>query len=182
MIDHHLAKLLGGVATVLLPAAIYLGLQYASPRWIALILLLVAGVRLLTINAKTPALFGALLALAMLMILTASTNSEIGLLAYPVLINLIMLIVFAASLFSQQTIVERLARLEEPTLSTAAVNYTRNVTWAWVLFFILNGTVAASTIFMNREVWAFYNGFFSYILMGAMFIGERIIRKRFKES
>ncbi|CKJ69626.1 integral membrane protein [Neisseria meningitidis] len=62
---------------------------------------------------------------------------------YPVLVNLMMLAVFGGSLFAGQTVIERLARLQQPDLPEKAVRYTRRVTQVWCVFFIANGTLAA---------------------------------------
>ncbi|HFC3024557.1 TPA: hypothetical protein ACFIR0_000119 [Neisseria gonorrhoeae] len=47
---------------------------------------------------------------------------------YPVLVNLMMLAVFGSSLFAGQTVIEKLARLQQPDLPEKAVRYTRRVT------------------------------------------------------
>lgn len=62
---------------------------------------------------------------------------------YPVLVNLMMLAVFGSSLFAGQTVIEKLARLQQPDLPEKAVRYTRRVTQVWCVFFIANGTLAA---------------------------------------
>ena len=61
---------------------------------------------------------------------------------YPVLVNAILLAVFAASLWRPPTVIERIARLREPDLPPAAVVYTRRVTIVWSVFFALNGAAA----------------------------------------
>ncbi len=90
-----------------------------------------------------------------------------------------MLILFGTTLLRPPTMVERFARLRKPELSPAGVRYTRRVTEAWCLFFVFNCAVAAYTaLFASREVWALYNGFIVYILMGTLFVGERAVRRR----
>ena len=97
-----------------------------------------------------------------------------------------MLLLFAWSVVRPPTIVERIARLREPDLSTDAVIYLRRVTIAWMVFFVCNGAVALYTALQSSlEIWTFYNGFVAYILIGAMFGGEfltrmRVMRKRAK--
>lgn len=98
---------------------------------------------------------------------------------YPVLVNAALLLVFGASLKRPPTIVERIARLREPDLPPAAVAYTRRVTIAWTVFFVLNGSAALYTAaFASLETWAWYNGFVAYLLIGALFLGELIARQR----
>ena len=98
---------------------------------------------------------------------------------YPIAINSIMLIIFASSLFQNQSFVEKIARLSNPDLPDEGVIYTRRVTQAWVVFFSLNILVSLILIQLKAfNLWAIYNGFISYILMGALFIIEYIIRQR----
>ncbi len=47
-----------------------------------------------------------------------------------------MLALFSASLLQKQTLVERLARLQEPELPDSGVRYTRTVTKVWCGFFL----------------------------------------------
>jgi uncharacterized membrane protein len=107
-------------------------------------------------------------------------QSSLSLQYYPVLINLVFLCLFAASLWQKETLIERLARRFEPDLPESGVRYTRRVTQAWCLFFILNGLVAWWSIGAGAAVWAIYNGVIAYILMGLMFAGEWLCRRRLK--
>ncbi|WP_304672767.1 hypothetical protein [Neisseria blantyrii] len=97
---------------------------------------------------------------------------------YPVLVNLMMLAVFGGSLFAGQTVIERLARLQQPDLPEKAVRYTRRVTQVWCVFFIINGTLAALLVRLGRyDWWAVYTGVIAYVLMGMLFAGEWLYRK-----
>ena len=97
---------------------------------------------------------------------------------YPVLVNLMMLAVFGGSLFAGQTVIERLARLQQPDLPEKAVRYTRRVTQVWCVFFIANGAVAALLAWLGRyDWWAVYTGVIAYVLMGILFAGEWLSRK-----
>jgi uncharacterized membrane protein len=57
-----------------------------------------------------------------------------------------------------------------------AVVYTRKVTQAWCLFFLINGSMSVMSIFYSEEWWVLYNGFIAYILIGLMLAGEYFIR------
>jgi uncharacterized membrane protein len=106
-------------------------------------------------------------------------GSDSGLKLYPVMINLSLLFVFAASLFAKQSIIERLARIKEPDLPEPAVIYTRHVTQAWCVFFSINGLISFWTVLQsNQQIWLIYNGMIAYLLMGVMFVGEWLIRQR----
>ena len=119
-------------------------------------------------------------AVALTLCLLSLTFSTIGfMLYYPVAVNLILLTLFATSLKSEQSLVERLARLQDPELSPRAVRYTRKVTQAWCLFFIGNGTLAAaSALYGDLKLWTLWNGLLSYLALGVMFGGEYLLRQR----
>lgn len=98
---------------------------------------------------------------------------------YPIIINGMLLTTFGASLFSSQSLVERLARLQTPDLPPQGVRYTRKVTQVWCGFFIFNIAVCSILIvFEKYNWWAIYTGAISYGLMGLLMIGEWIIRQR----
>ena len=97
---------------------------------------------------------------------------------YPNIISGIMLVIFAGSLFSEQTIIERFARLQNPDLPLYAVTYTRNVTKIWTFFFIFNIIVTTILILLeNYRLWALFTGVISYILMGIIMSVEYCVRK-----
>jgi uncharacterized membrane protein len=105
-------------------------------------------------------------------------RSSASLLYYPVLVNAVFLLAFAASLFQSQTLIERLARRLNPALPPHGVRYTRKVTIAWCVFFIVNGSIAWWTTTQAMSVWTLYNGLIAYVAMGIMFGGEWLIRQR----
>ncbi|WP_208380193.1 hypothetical protein [Psychromonas algarum] len=95
---------------------------------------------------------------------------------YPVIVNALMLVIFAQSLTQKETMIERFARLQEPNLPDYAVRYTRSVTKVWCLFFVVNGSIALATTFMSLHTWTLYNGLISYLFAGALFAVEFIVR------
>ena len=101
------------------------------------------------------------------------------LLFYPVVVNSVMLAVFGGSLWSTMPIVERLARLRDPTLPDRAVRYTRRVTQIWCAFFIINGSIALFTaLYGDLSLWTAWNGMISYLLMGTLMASEWLVRQR----
>lgn len=170
------ATLVAGL-TAAYPLLVYFGLGQVEPRWLALLLAAVAVVR----AGGSPDRFwwwaaAAALALAAL---TALGNEALPLKLYPVLVNSVLLIVFAASLLHPPSAIERLARLREPDLDARGVAYTRRVTQVWCVFFFVNGSVALFTsVWASNAVWALYNGLIAYLLIGALFGGEWIVRQR----
>lgn len=108
----------------------------------------------------------------------ALADAGLALRAWPVLVSLGFAALFAASFRWPPVMAERFARLAEPGLPDEARPYLRRVTAAWILFFLANAGVAAWTVaFGTLEQWAFYNGFLSYLLVGAMFAGEYAVRR-----
>lgn len=101
---------------------------------------------------------------------------------YPVIVNALMLALFSASLLQKQTLVERLARLQEPELPDSGVRYTRTVTKVWCGFFVVNGGIALATCFMPLATWTLYNGLVSYLLAGSLFAGEWIVRRHVRHQ
>lgn len=172
-----------GLAVVLYPLLVWLGLERWQPRGLGLVLIALLALRVLFAlrtrrSLLLPAL-ASLLAAGTLALAAALTNSETLLRLYPALINAGLLLVFAGSLLSPRSLIERLARLQEPDLPPSGVAYTRRVTQIWCGFFIVNGAIAAWTaLAASRSVWALYNGAIAYGLMGLLFAGEYWVRRR----
>lgn len=97
---------------------------------------------------------------------------------YPVIISLCMSGLFGLSLLYPPTIIERIARLQDPNLDAYGIAYTRKVTLLWTLFCFGNAVVSYLTsLHPNPALWAIYNGCISYILMGSLMAAEYIIRR-----
>lgn len=118
-----------------------------------------------------------------LLVVLGSLFRQQGLLLYyPVIVNILMFCLFSSSLWQRQSLIERLARLQEPNLPASGVRYTRSVTKIWCLFFVLNGTIALITCFMPLHIWTLYNGFISYIVAGSLFGLEWLFRQWFRHK
>lgn len=151
-----------------------------QPRWLALVLLLAAATRLPTLAISRLARWSVLAAM-LLVVVAVWSNAILPLKLYPVLVNAAMLAAFAYSLMAPPSMVERLARLREPDLPAVAVEYTRRVTQVWCGFFVVNGALAFGTaVWASEAVWSLYTGVISYLLMGALFGIEFLVRLRFK--
>ncbi len=168
---------------VLYPILVYVGIGRFGPSAVAVLLIAVCLLRLLvlrvrgdrTLVAKQTALIsvgGVLLAAASLLLGKAD-----AMLYYPVLVNATLCFLFSWSLVSPPSAIERIARLREPDLSPAGVLYTRRVTIVWIVFFVVNGSIALYTATLAPlATWALYNGFIAYILIGAVFGVEFLVR------
>ena len=134
-------------------------------------------------RALTPQLILILVAAVAIGALVMIFNSAQYLKFYPVCISGLMLILFAVSLIRPPTVIERLARIRIPDMPDAAIRYTRKVTIVWCGFFAINGCIALYTaLYSSLEVWALYNGAISYALMGFLFAGEYLIRRRVQKK
>jgi len=178
-----LLRLFSLLAVLCYPFAIWFGLTHWRPETIALAMAAVFLLRLLTFGHRVPALEGLAKALALFGILLCLAGGLLKshhlLLYYPVMMNVLMLLLFATSLRGPASLVEQLARLRQPALPPAAIVYTRRVTQIWCAFFIFNGGVALFTcLYGNMPLWALYNGGISYLLMGLLMGTEWIIRTR----
>jgi uncharacterized membrane protein len=171
--------LLVALLTAAYPLLVYIGLGKFEPRWLALLL---AGLALLRAIGSSEVFWrwAAAGALA-LACLSAVANTALPLKLYPVLVNSVLLIVFAGSLLHPPSAIERLARLREPELDARGVAYTRRVTQVWCGFFLVNGAIALATgLWASAAHWALYNGFISYVLMGLLLGGEWLLRQRLR--
>lgn len=99
---------------------------------------------------------------------------------YPVCINFIFLSVFAASCFTKETIIQKIAKVTDGALNEHTAVYTRNLTYIWVLFLFFNFCISFFSLFASDEFWMLYNGFISYFLAGFLFAVEYIVRVLFK--
>ena len=96
---------------------------------------------------------------------------------YPTCINVGWFLVFAWSLRTEQSMIERFARIHEPDLPPSGVAWTRKVTYVWCGFFLFNATVSAYTaLYASLATWTWYNGFVAYVLMGCLFASEFVLR------
>ncbi|TDM06824.1 MAG: hypothetical protein C4K60_13475 [Ideonella sp. MAG2] len=167
--------------TVAYPAVVFFGHQHLDPRWLALALVVLAVLRAWA-SRQALWLVAAVGALG-LAAGTAWGGGWLPLKLYPVWVNVVLLLVFAGSLWQGPPVIERLARLTEPELPPQAVAYTRRVTQVWCGFFVLNGSLAAYTaLACSEQAWALYNGLLAYGLMGLLFGAEWCVRQRVKAS
>ena len=165
------------VVSLAYPVVVYLALGHVSPRWIALLLVVLALARAWV--TRESFWLGAA-ALATVLAAASFLGDFWGpLKLYPALVNGVMFGLFAMSLWRGPSVVERLARLREPNFPPAAVVYTRRVTQVWCGFFVVNGLVAVATaLWASTAVWTLYNGLLSYVAMGMLMGGEWLVRQR----
>lgn len=173
-----LRRILPVVLTIVYPFVVLVGLKYWGLTVPVIAVVCLAAVNLLT-NPRPLPLFLFIISL-LLAAVSCYNQAFLPLKLYPVAVNIVLLGLFFASLFSKQSAIERLARIKEPELSPKGVLYTRKLTFVWCVFFFINGSIALwSALFASNEIWALYNGFLAYILIGIFFITEWLFRRYF---
>ncbi|MCR5414217.1 MAG: hypothetical protein K6F50_05765 [Kiritimatiellae bacterium] len=100
---------------------------------------------------------------------------------YPAIMVAVALAVFSFSLF-RTPVAEIFARRSGAELDARGIAYCRNVTRVWTAFLAVHLAVTVATVFASRETWVFYNGLLSYAMMGALFLGEWLYRRRFRHG
>ena len=92
----------------------------------------------------------------------------------------IMAITFGRSLVKGRVpLCTQLADKVHGPLSELELRYTRNVTWAWVIFFLLNLAVTAFLFaFVPLRIWSLFVNFCALPLILAMFAAEYLVRRR----
>ena len=176
--------------SVLYPVLVYCGIRYwgLSPRRMSLMLLALGFYHFLNFTrCKSKAdrgRTGALVALILVCALVAFfANNILFVKFYPVLVNLSLLAFFGFTLWRPPSFAFRMACLGNKSLNTspsfkAVERYCYKVTFAWCLFFVVNGSVSSLTVFVGSDkIWSLYNGLISYILIGLFFIVEYLVRK-----
>jgi len=165
------------------PLVIYFALHWFEPRWVALA---VAAAIVLRWRGRALGMFAGLSWLSHAVIAGSLAlsigallwNDETLLLLYPATISLALLALFGLSLRAPQSMVERMARIAHPVLPDEAVRWCRRWTEVWCVFFAVNAAVSIwSALGASREVWAIYNGFVVYLVMGALLGGEWLLRR-----
>jgi len=181
----RLIPLLAGLVLILYPLLVYLGLGYWGVRSMAVALLVLACARLAVsrwLGVPSGNAVWLVVAAVIVAAVTLATGSVMGLKSYPVAMNIFMLALFTFSLWRPPSMIERFARLREPELPATAIPYTRKVTMVWCGFFVVNGAIATATLFASDQVWAVYNGLVAYGLMGLLFAGEYLVRRRVRHQ
>ena len=173
-----MSTFLAVILTLVYPLAIWLAERQVEPRLLAGVLALAALARFSTRQFSEASRWwvgGTLL----LVLLAIWGNMMFPLKLYPVVVNAMLLGVFAYSLIVPPSAVERIARMRDANLPPQAVGYTRRVTQVWCLFFAVNGAIALYTaLYASSALWSFYNGFLAYVLIGLLFAGEYCVRRR----
>jgi uncharacterized membrane protein len=119
-----------------------------------------------------------MLGLGLLLCSVLVSNDPLLLRLYPAAMNAAVWLLFTLSLRYPPSMVEIFARMQQPDLPLQAIAYTRNVTRVWSVFLLLNTCFSLYTaLYASKAFWAWYNGFFTYLAMGALFASEWLFRR-----
>ncbi|WP_448207160.1 hypothetical protein [Azospirillum sp. sgz302134] len=167
------------MASLAYPGVVYLGRGAIPPQAFVAVALALIGLRLAASNSPAarvwrPPLAGAAGALAVLALLDPALAAK----AYPVVVSLGVAAAFGVTLLRPPSLIERLARLAEPDLPPRGVAYCRAVTVLWTGWLLLNAAIAAGlAVAGSVELWALWTGLLSYLVTGALFAGEFLVRR-----
>ena len=177
-------KIVLAIAFVIYPFLIYFGLSHIGLHGIAAFFIAIALARFLVFHKgpkNSPLVYGLLASLGLVIIVSAIallSHSPEPFRYYPVSMNLAMFILFTITLLKPPSMIQRFAELYQGELPPQGIQYTRNVTKVWCAFFVLNGSIALYTaVFTDLAIWTLYNGMIAYLLMGALFLGEMMVRR-----
>jgi uncharacterized membrane protein len=173
-----LLPVLAGMATVAYPFVVYFGLPYLPPGLMVAVAVGIGAVHFLRKSGDRLLSGWSFLFIACVLVALLALRPVLAMQAYPPILNLCLAATFGWSLFRPPTAIERIARLRRPNLPPDAVAYTRGVTWMWTIFFLANACVASiCALFFSVAIWTLWNGFIAYIVIGALFAGELMVRR-----
>ena len=164
------------------PLLVFAGLHWLDARILGLCVGVFVGARLFTSRSRLfrerrALVLPALACLAVLILFATRSNDPRYLFLLPALINAVLLITFAASLWRATPIVETFARLQAGELSPGEVVYCRSVTKVWCGFFVLNcAAIVGLALEGTPAQWALFTGLISYLLVGVLFSAEYVYR------
>ena len=165
----------------LYPFIIYFGLKTLPPSAFGLIL---AVLLLMRFGIIRPEERKTAVPMILILLAYAVASTLVGsvamLLYYPVLVNAILFVLFAASLRSGDPLLLRIVRARGIPMSDHGPRYLTRLTGVWAVFFVVNGLVALWTTTASIEIWTLYNGMISYLLVGALILGEITFRRHYK--
>ncbi len=164
------------------PLLIFADLHWLEARYLGLFAATVVVGRLVVarrtvLENRSGLLFPALGLVAVLILFAAKSDDKRYLSLLPALVNAVFLVTFWSSLWRSQPVVETIARLQAGSLSAKEVVYCRTVTKVWCGFFVLNITAISWLALRGTPAqWAWFTGFFSYLLAGLLFSSEYVYR------
>ncbi len=176
-----LSDALQGIFFLGYPLMVYLAYTRLETRALAILLLSLYGisvaVRFRGSAAEVRHFVRQHIGLAILIAIALTTGDSTVLLFMPVIVSLYLLWTFSASLRDGIPMIERFARIVEDDLPDFTIPYCRKVTVVWCVFLAANALcVLILALAAPIEWWALYSGLISYLLVGAILVGEFVVR------
>ena len=167
------------VLSVLYPIAVYSGRGMLSPLVFVALALFLVGLRVVTLRSEHARLWRLpLLGAGALLVVLAANDGWLAAKSYPVVLSLAAAFAFGKSLFFPPSLIERIARIHEPSLPPEGQAYCRIVTVVWTVWLLANALIAALlAVSGNEEVWVLWTGLIAYVVMGVLFGGEMLLRR-----
>jgi len=160
------------------PFIILFGLKYLPPTFFGIALLFLLAMRYgVLLPEERPILVPMLLVFVTYALVAAISGSKMMLLYYPAVVSFTLCGVFLNSLRQGEPLLLRIVRARGLPISVHGPRYLYRLTAIWCGFFIANGLVSIWTSTQRIEIWTFYNGFLSYLLIAA-FVGIEVIFRR----
>jgi len=169
-----LIGLLLGAVSIGYPILVYYGLNHFGPSALALFLLVILILRVLIKGSlHEPSQWLQLVVLGTFCCVVMLVNSEELLRFYPVIMSLGFSALFAFSLKSKTSLIERFAKMSGQDYPEAAIEYMRNLSKIWAMLLFVNAFIAAYTACcVSLKSWTLYNGLIAYFLLGGFAVGE----------
>ena len=166
-------------ASLLYPGIVYVTRAVVPPLVFIAVALALIGLRLATLRSSMERVWRLpLLSAATIIAALAALDTPLAVKAYPAAVSLAAATVFGATLLHPPSLIERFARLREPDLPPGAQSYCRKLTVVWTVWLIAN-TVIATVLSLpgHEQAWALWTGLVAYLVMGALFAGEIVVRR-----
>jgi len=173
--------IMAGIATVLYPFLVYFGLPHLPPGPLVAVAVGIGALHLLRRRRSGRGVIPrwSFVAIPCVLLALLALRPVLAAQAYPPLVSLSLAATFAWSLAHPPTAIERIARLTTPDLPPKAVAYTRTVTKIWMIFFLVNATIASiCAVWFTLWIWTLWTGLVSYVLIGVLILGEVVVRRR----
>jgi uncharacterized membrane protein len=166
------------IASLLYPGIVYVGRTIVPALAFVTIALTLIALRLATIRSPSQRVWRMPLAVAAMTIVTlAMLDAPLAVKAYPATISLAATVMFGTTLFHPPSMIERFARLREPSLLPAGQSYCRKLTIVWTVWLSANTIISAVlAISGNDFAWTIWTGVVAYVAMGFLVLGEIVIR------
>lgn len=162
------------VAGVAYPFAVYFYRDRLPAAAFVAAALLLLGLQLAVLRSPAARLWRVPLVIsAVLTVAVALLDQNVAREAYPVVRSLAVCAIFAWTLISPPSLIERFARIRHSDLPQAAVRYCRNVTIIWAVWLAANAAIATALVARgDLKAWAIWTGILSYVVSGLIFAGE----------